>query len=213
MTYLQNIYRYLLQKYATIVALTPSLTTTSLITTTQMTPTPILQDSHDPEFSDPHANWTETLLETADYVSTSLANVDYQGYLNSVEGLLTNVSRGVYQATVYLSKMTYDGVKNLTTSPSVYDNFLFKETDKFSRNNISNGGTSGDRDRNSKRDRLSDFEILDLDIRCSICLEQEKNRVLIPCGHCFCGLCLSQISSCPVCRSEINGTMKMFLKT
>ncbi|CAK4071299.1 unnamed protein product [Aphanomyces euteiches] len=39
---------------------------------------------------------------------------------------------------------------------------------------------------------------------CSICLEKDVNRVLIPCGHIFCNTCIEQLprKKCPVCRQD-----------
>ena len=39
---------------------------------------------------------------------------------------------------------------------------------------------------------------------CSICLENENNWILIPCGHkCVCGECVTRITACPLCRTQI----------
>lgn len=39
---------------------------------------------------------------------------------------------------------------------------------------------------------------------CSICLENENNWILIPCGHkCVCGECATRITACPLCRTQI----------
>ncbi|CAH0517173.1 unnamed protein product [Peronospora belbahrii] len=40
---------------------------------------------------------------------------------------------------------------------------------------------------------------------CAVCLENKVNRVLIPCGHIYCAVCVEQLPrlSCPVCRENI----------
>ncbi|OQS01509.1 hypothetical protein ACHHYP_00661 [Achlya hypogyna] len=39
---------------------------------------------------------------------------------------------------------------------------------------------------------------------CSVCLENDVNRVLVPCGHVFCGTCVGRLprAKCPVCRVD-----------
>ncbi|KAG6960056.1 hypothetical protein JG687_00008430 [Phytophthora cactorum] len=40
---------------------------------------------------------------------------------------------------------------------------------------------------------------------CAVCLENQVNRVLIPCGHIYCASCVQQLPrpSCPICRQNI----------
>ncbi|XP_024403393.1 E3 ubiquitin-protein ligase SP1 [Physcomitrium patens] len=46
---------------------------------------------------------------------------------------------------------------------------------------------------------------------CVICLEQDYNAVLVPCGHmCCCTSCSSQLSLCPLCRRHIDQVVKTF---
>uniref|UniRef100_M4BNV0 RING-type domain-containing protein n=2 Tax=Hyaloperonospora arabidopsidis (strain Emoy2) TaxID=559515 RepID=M4BNV0_HYAAE len=47
-------------------------------------------------------------------------------------------------------------------------------------------------------------ELLDA-LVCAVCLENQVNRVLIPCGHIYCGSCVEQLPrpSCPICRQDI----------
>ena len=46
---------------------------------------------------------------------------------------------------------------------------------------------------------------------CGICFDRAKDRILFPCGHTFCQVCTVGFNNCPICRSPINGTMKMYL--
>ena len=48
-------------------------------------------------------------------------------------------------------------------------------------------------------------------IICNICMENEKDCTLIPCGHCFCYKCVNHIDNCPTCRSEFNQIQKIFV--
>ncbi len=47
---------------------------------------------------------------------------------------------------------------------------------------------------------------------CVICEDGPKNVVLIPCGHvCACGTCASRLSECPMCRSLVQQTLRVFM--
>ena len=40
---------------------------------------------------------------------------------------------------------------------------------------------------------------------CSVCLENERNCVLLPCVHeCVCSKCCLKITICPICRCKID---------
>ncbi len=42
------------------------------------------------------------------------------------------------------------------------------------------------------------------DSRCYVCCARQKDRVLFPCGHCFCHECTDRISdTCFTCRAEV----------
>ena len=46
---------------------------------------------------------------------------------------------------------------------------------------------------------------------CVICLENQRNAVILPCGHvCGCRQCLLQVRSCPICREDIDRLVPMF---
>eukprot|EP00002_Diphylleia_rotans_P001536 TRINITY_DN10851_c0_g1_i1.p1 TRINITY_DN10851_c0_g1~~TRINITY_DN10851_c0_g1_i1.p1 ORF type:complete len:257 (-),score=28.28 TRINITY_DN10851_c0_g1_i1:307-1077(-) len=44
---------------------------------------------------------------------------------------------------------------------------------------------------------------------CGICMENDENAILVPCGHKFCVICARQCEAhsrkCPVCRNQIEG--------
>ena len=46
---------------------------------------------------------------------------------------------------------------------------------------------------------------------CSICLDQKKSHILIPCGH-KCVKCASSLTRkpCPLCRVVVQSTMQVF---
>jgi hypothetical protein len=48
---------------------------------------------------------------------------------------------------------------------------------------------------------------------CPICCETEVQKFLDPCGHTFCGACLSKgppSSKCPICRTKYNNVRQLF---
>uniref|UniRef100_A0A6B2LUE2 RING-type domain-containing protein n=1 Tax=Arcella intermedia TaxID=1963864 RepID=A0A6B2LUE2_9EUKA len=43
---------------------------------------------------------------------------------------------------------------------------------------------------------------------CVVCLEREKNTVLLPCSHFLsCSLCSEGLKECPVCRIPLSGRL------
>lgn len=49
----------------------------------------------------------------------------------------------------------------------------------------------------------------DIEEDCVICLSDKKNTVFSPCGHYVCcEICSSKINICPICRSNINSSVK-----
>jgi hypothetical protein len=49
--------------------------------------------------------------------------------------------------------------------------------------------------------------------KCCICLSENVTHCLNPCGHTFCGACVTNLprNRCPNCRSNIQGSVKFFL--
>jgi len=45
---------------------------------------------------------------------------------------------------------------------------------------------------------------------CSICIENTKNIVFVPCGHAFCDGCSKNAKECYLCRQPISFKQKMF---
>jgi Zinc finger, C3HC4 type (RING finger) len=57
------------------------------------------------------------------------------------------------------------------------------------------------------------IEELYLKTLCSICYINEKNTVLVPCGHLFCSSCIEQTITavCPICRRDFKDKLPIFL--
>jgi hypothetical protein len=53
--------------------------------------------------------------------------------------------------------------------------------------------------------------------KCVLCLDKEKVMALVPCGHIvFCVSCapsdrLAQLETCPLCRTEVNGVLRVYV--
>ncbi|KAL7096896.1 hypothetical protein ACP275_10G109500 [Erythranthe tilingii] len=45
---------------------------------------------------------------------------------------------------------------------------------------------------------------------CRVCLNNEVDVTLIPCGHVLCRTCSSAVSRCPFCRIQVSKTMRIF---
>ena len=45
---------------------------------------------------------------------------------------------------------------------------------------------------------------------CRVCMTNEKDTVLIPCGHFLCSQCVSKVPECPMCRAQIDKTVKLY---
>ena len=46
---------------------------------------------------------------------------------------------------------------------------------------------------------------------CTICMENKKNVVFLPCGHmCTCAQCAPQVDRCPLCRENIVSKHNVF---
>lgn len=47
---------------------------------------------------------------------------------------------------------------------------------------------------------------------CKICLDRPMQVALLPCGHhCLCSSCSLQITTCPICRTEVERRQQLFL--
>ncbi len=47
-------------------------------------------------------------------------------------------------------------------------------------------------------------EAVDEDTLCVVCMETERNTVMVPCGHLvLCEGCSKGITVCPMCRDEV----------
>jgi len=44
---------------------------------------------------------------------------------------------------------------------------------------------------------------------CRICMHNQKDTVLIPCGHFLCYECALKVTECPMCRAQIGRTLQL----
>ena len=87
----------------------------------------------------------------------------------------------------FVSFKIYDSVQNLLCS-NVIDCFLKHEVKQFFKNH---------------EDK---YEYKFKDEICCICYEQKVDKLLLPCKHNFCSICVKHLengSKCPICRGEI----------
>ncbi|RZF45359.1 hypothetical protein LSTR_LSTR002802 [Laodelphax striatellus] len=55
-----------------------------------------------------------------------------------------------------------------------------------------------------------DKDNLAVEIRCPVCLTQQKNVMLLPCTHMVCQRCVYRLASCPLCRLGVRFAFKAF---
>jgi hypothetical protein len=59
-------------------------------------------------------------------------------------------------------------------------------------------------------DMKADIERFREERTCKVCLEDEVNRVFLPCGHMSCcDVCADQLYDCPMCRKRILAFVKV----
>ena len=46
---------------------------------------------------------------------------------------------------------------------------------------------------------------------CSICCDRPISHALVPCGHCFCLVCIEASRRCPICRKPSDSVLTVFL--
>ncbi len=61
-----------------------------------------------------------------------------------------------------------------------------------------------ERERKAQKDKIEEG------LACSICYENPKNRIIKPCCHLICDVCLGKVKEargkCPLCRGKIKGS-------
>ena len=66
----------------------------------------------------------------------------------------------------------------------------------------------------SKTNSSAEQEPMDLSpgaqMECSICLENQPNTALDPCGHTVCQSCSNELSVCPYCRTLVKKTLRIY---
>ena len=160
-----------------------------------------------------------------------ISEIDYAFYTDRTYVSVVQASdflyRSVYNATGYVAKLYKDRGSHADPRSRTDPRF---QADHGSRADIRSQTDNGSRadPRSSAEDqelKQSTTEMphlrlekvdkeefsKDFDLICSICLDREKNRALFPCGHTYCNICTNSFTDCPICRSTINGTMKIYL--
>lgn len=46
--------------------------------------------------------------------------------------------------------------------------------------------------------------------RCGICMDDQREIGLIPCGHTFCSKCSNDMKTCPICRKVVKDKLKLY---
>lgn len=66
----------------------------------------------------------------------------------------------------------------------------------------------------STKNNAPEQESIDLSpgamMECSICLENQPNTALDPCGHTVCQSCSNELSVCPYCRTVVKKTLRIY---
>lgn len=73
-------------------------------------------------------------------------------------------------------------------------------------------GASGANDGESKEMRRNRLNSSNEQRICKICMDNEICMVFLPCGHLVsCPLCAPALRNCPICRTEVRGTVRSYL--
>jgi hypothetical protein len=73
-----------------------------------------------------------------------------------------------------------------------------------------------DKRSSSRRDRSlfgfssSSNGTLQLGEDCKVCWDRAWDHCFVPCGHVFCGMCAGKMDHCPVCRTKVDATQRLF---
>ena len=100
-----------------------------------------------------------------------------------------------------------DDSQNIEYQGIVDDNVCDKVDDNvIDENNIGDMDCEEDQNKYKKRKAEEDEN------SCVVCLSKSKNIAFIPCGHiCTCELCHKQVKQCPICRCDIESTVKVYI--
>jgi len=148
---------------------------------------------------------------------------EWTNLLEETTGLVDEYIECNKQASLAKRKITrkYDNIKMMHHNIHVLDDSSLKDEyvallDKYELElNLPEDMTTlrkllGKRNALKKVLRMNKHE----DIRaCPICCETEVQKFLDPCGHTFCGPCLSKSppnNKCPVCRTKYNNVRQLF---
>ena len=79
-------------------------------------------------------------------------------------------------------------------------------------NNISNINKDNDKDKDKKNVHDKDDGDENENMKCVICLENDKSFLFMPCKHvCCCENCSKNLNQCPICRNKIESSFKIYI--
>jgi|694.fasta_scaffold58090_8 hypothetical protein len=148
---------------------------------------------------------------------------EWTNLLEETKGLEDEYRECSKQAYIYKQKIArkYDNIQLIRRNAEAFEDTSLKEAytallDKYELEvNLTEDMTAlriilGKRNALKKVLGMNKHE----EIRaCPICCETEVEKFLDPCGHTFCGPCLSKSPSnnkCPVCRTKYNNVRQLF---
>ena len=60
--------------------------------------------------------------------------------------------------------------------------------------------------REEKKEVLETIKLFE----CKICMDELNKIMLVPCGHCFCLKCSTNLKECPICRTQIQSINNIY---
>ena len=73
------------------------------------------------------------------------------------------------------------------------------------------------RERHELTEIRSHLEVMHETFKCKICLTNDFDHAMVPCGHTLCAACVEQLRGtrgvfeCPFCRRSVSTALKLFL--
>jgi len=76
---------------------------------------------------------------------------------------------------------------------------------------LAKGRPSFQRLKTHLQDALSAAQAQEKVSQCVVCLDAPASHALLPCGHrCVCAGCAETMSTCPICRGGVQGSVRIF---
>ncbi|CAC5389972.1 unnamed protein product [Mytilus coruscus] len=108
-----------------------------------------------------------------------------------------------------LSQKISDSEKKIADSRNVIVDSVKVFADLKKKRDIEVGKKEKEKEKHEKLLRkLRGLKIKDSSRKCTICMDREKNAVILPCGHTTCMECATEVylesnQRCPICRADI----------